>query len=168
VMDCAEALKGDIPVIADGGIRYSGDIAKAIAAGAGSVMIGSLFAGCKESPGETVLFEGRSYKVFRGMGSLEAMKEGSKDRYFQESVQDPDKLVPEGITGRVPYKGEVQNAIYQMAGGLRASMGYCGAPDIQAMQENAKFVRITAAGFRESHPHDVSLISEAPNYEVRQ
>lgn len=168
VMDCAEALKGNIPVIADGGIRYSGDIAKAIAAGAGSVMIGSLFAGCKESPGETVLFEGRSYKVFRGMGSLEAMKEGSKDRYFQESVQDPDKLVPEGISGRVPYKGEVQNAIYQMAGGLRASMGYCGAPDIQAMQENAKFVRITAAGFRESHPHDVSLISEAPNYEVRQ
>jgi len=168
VMDCAEVLQGEIPIIADGGVRYSGDIAKAIAAGADAVMIGSLFAGCKESPGDTVLYEGRSYKVFRGMGSLEAMKEGSKDRYFQDSVQDAAKLVPEGVTGRVPYKGEVSSVIYQLAGGLRASMGYCGAKDIREMQENAKFVRITAAGVRESHPHDIHLISEAPNYEVRQ
>ncbi len=168
VLDCAEALKGEIPIIADGGVRYSGDVAKAIAAGADAVMIGSLFAGCKESPGDTVLYEGRSYKVFRGMGSLEAMKEGSKDRYFQDSVQDAAKLVPEGVTGRVPYKGEVSSVIYQLAGGLRASMGYCGAKDIREMQENARFVRITAAGVRESHPHDIQLISEAPNYEVRQ
>jgi len=168
IVDCAEALKGEIPIIADGGVRYSGDIAKAIAAGADAVMIGSLFAGCKESPGETVLYEGRSYKVFRGMGSLEAMKEGSRDRYFQDSVQDAAKLVPEGVTGRVPYKGEVSGVIYQMAGGLRAAMGYCGAKNITDMQQNARFVRITAAGIRESHPHDIYLISEAPNYEVRQ
>jgi IMP dehydrogenase len=166
IMNCHSALKGEIPIIADGGIRYSGDIAKAIAAGADSVMIGSLFAGCKESPGETVLYEGRSYKVFRGMGSLEAMKEGSKDRYFQEGVQDPGKLVPEGVTGRVPYKGEVSGVIYQLVGGLRAAMGYCGAKNISEMQNQTRFVRITSAGLRESHPHDVTLIHEAPNYEI--
>jgi len=168
ILDCADALKGEIPIIADGGIRYSGDIAKAIAAGADSIMIGSLFAGCKESPGETILFEGRSFKVFRGMGSLEAMKEGSKDRYFQEGVQDPGKLVPEGVTGRVPYRGEVAGVVYQLIGGLRAAMGYCGAQNIREMQSKTRFVRITAAGVRESHPHDIRLISEAPNYEVRQ
>lgn len=168
ILDCATALKGEIPVIGDGGIRYSGDIAKAIAAGADSVMIGSMFAGCKESPGEMVLFEGRSFKVFRGMGSLEAMKEGSKDRYFQSGVQDPNKLVPEGITGRVPYKGEVAGAIYQMIGGLRAAMGYCGVKNISELQKDTRFLKITAAGVRESHPHDVSLIQEAPNYEVRK
>ena len=166
VMNVVKALNGKIPVIADGGVRYSGDIAKAIAAGADSVMIGSLFAGCKESPGEMVLFEGRSYKIFRGMGSLEAMKEGSKDRYFQEGVEDAGKLVPEGITGRVPYKGEVSQAIYQMAGGLRASMGYCGVKDIAEMQKDTRFVQITSAGVKESHPHDVVLIQEAPNYQV--
>ena len=168
ILDCADALKGEIPIIADGGIRYSGDIAKAIAAGADSIMIGSLFAGCKESPGETILFEGRSFKVFRGMGSLEAMKEGSKDRYFQEGVQDPGKLVPEGVTGRVPYRGEVTGVVYQLIGGLRAAMGYCGAQNIREMQSKTRFVRITAAGVRESHPHDIRIISEAPNYEVRQ
>ncbi len=168
VLDCAGALKGEIPVIADGGIRYSGDIAKAIAAGADTVMIGSMFAGCKESPGEMVLFEGRSFKVFRGMGSLEAMKEGSKDRYFQSGVQDPKKLVPEGISGRVPYKGEVSAIIYQMIGGLRAAMGYCGVKDVAGLQRETRFVRITSAAVRESHPHDVSLIQEAPNYEVRK
>lgn len=166
VMDVREALKDEIPVIADGGIRYSGDIAKAIAAGADSVMIGSLFAGCAESPGEMVLFEGRSFKIFRGMGSLEAMKEGFKDRYFQEGVEDSGKLVPEGITGRVPYKGEVSAVIYQLAGGLRASMGYCGVKNIAEMQSKTKFIRITTAGVRESHPHDVVLIQEAPNYQV--
>lgn len=168
IMDVAEALKSSIPIIADGGVRYSGDIAKAIAAGADSVMIGSLFAGCTESPGETVLYEGRSYKIFRGMGSLEAMKEGSKDRYFQDGIQDPSKLVPEGITGRVPYKGDVSNVVYQLAGGLRSAMGYCGTKDIATLQKNSRFVRITAAGFRESHPHDVKLVAEAPNYEIRQ
>ena len=168
IMDCAQALKGEIPIIADGGIRYSGDIAKAIAAGADSVMIGSLLAGCKESPGETVLYEGRSFKIFRGMGSVEAMKEGSKDRYFQEGVQDPGKLVPEGVTGRIPYKGEVSSVIFQLIGGLRAAMGYCGAKDIEELKSKTRFVRITSAGVRESHPHDIKLVNEAPNYEVRQ
>lgn len=168
ISDCVEALKGDIPVIADGGVRYSGDVAKAIAAGADSVMIGSLFAGCKESPGESVLYEGRRYKTFRGMGSLEAMKEGSRDRYFQEGVLDSDKLVPEGITGRVPYKGEVSEVIYQLAGGLRASMGYCGVQNIREMQTKTEFTQVTFAGLRESHPHDVSLTHESPNYEIRK
>jgi IMP dehydrogenase len=167
ILDCAEKLQGAIPIIADGGIRYSGDIAKAIAAGADSVMIGSLFAGCTESPGETVLYEGRSFKIFRGMGSLEAMKEGSKDRYFQEAVQEPGKLVPEGVVGRVPFKGEVANVIFQLIGGLRAAMGYCGAKSISDLKEKSRFVRITNAGIRESHPHDISIVHEAPNYEIR-
>jgi IMP dehydrogenase len=131
-------------------------------------MIGSLFAGCKESPGDMVLFEGRSYKAFRGMGSLEAMKEGSRDRYFQEGIQDPNKLVPEGITGRVPYKGEVSGVIYQLSGGLRAAMGYCGVKNIPELQTKTSFIQITSAGIRESHPHDVVLIQEAPNYSVQK
>jgi IMP dehydrogenase len=167
IASCVEKLQGAIPIIADGGVRYSGDIAKAIAVGADSVMIGSLFAGCKESPGETVLYEGRSFKIFRGMGSVEAMKEGSKDRYFQEAVQESSKLVPEGVVGRVPYKGEVANVIYQLTGGLRAAMGYCGVRSIAELKEKARFVRITNAGIRESHPHDISMVHEAPNYEIR-
>jgi len=152
-----------IPLIADGGIRFSGDIAKALAAGADSVMIGSLLAGTEEAPGEVVLFEGRKFKTYRGMGSVEAMEDGSKDRYFQDDEVDVKKLVPEGIVGRVPYKGIVAEVIYQLVGGLRASMGYCGAKDIPALK-NAKFVKITAAGVKESHPHDVQITKEAPNY----
>ncbi|MBC8205358.1 IMP dehydrogenase [bacterium] len=167
IFDCVEALKGEIPVIADGGIRYSGDIAKAIAAGADSVMIGSLFAGCEESPGESVLYEGRRFKTFRGMGSLEAMREGSKDRYFQEGMES-DKLVPEGVTGRVPYKGKVSEVIHQMTGGLRSAMGYCGVDNIREMQTKTEFIQVTLAGLRESHPHDITLTHEAPNYEVRK
>ena len=163
VYKVASALRGSIPVIADGGIRYSGDIAKAIAAGASSVMIGSLFAGTEESPGETMVYEEIKYKTYRGMGSLEAMADGSKDRYFQEG-EDLKKLVSEGIVGRVPYKGKLGGVIYQMVGGLRAGMGYCGAKDISALQKNAKFVRITSAGMREGHPHDVAIVKEAPNY----
>lgn len=160
----AQAIKGSgVPVIADGGIRFSGDIAKAIAAGASSVMLGSLFAGVEESTGETIINEGRKYKVYRGMGSIEAMKDGSKDRYFQEGTHDTGKFVPEGIVGRVPYKGTLSEEVYQLIGGLRASMGYCGAKDIDALQ-NAQFIRITTAGVRESHPHDVAIIKEAPNY----
>ncbi len=160
----AVARKYDIPIIADGGIKFSGDIAKAIAAGADSVMIGNLFAGMDESPGETILFEGRSYKVYRAMGSLAAMKEGSADRYFQES--EAKKLVPEGIEGRVPYKGKLGDAVFQMIGGLRASMGYCGARTIEEMKAKTRFVRITSAGLRESHPHDVIITKEAPNYQL--
>ena len=164
VYEVAKALEGtEVPLIADGGIRYSGDIVKALAAGAHSVMLGGLFAGVEESPGETVIFNGRKFKTYRGMGSLEAMERGSKDRYFQNSVTDAKKLVPEGIAARVPYKGGLYEVVYQMLGGLRAGMGYCGAPDIEALH-NAQFVRITNAGVAESHPHDVTITSEAPNY----
>lgn len=165
IMECADAArKFNIPVIADGGIKQTGDIAKAIAAGADSVMIGGLFAGLQESPGEKVLYEGRTYKIYRGMGSLGAMGEGSKDRYFQDVEDDIQKLVPEGIEGRVPYKGELSATVYQMVGGLRAAMGYCGAPDIATLQKKAKFVRMSDAGLRESHPHDIQITKEAPNY----
>ena len=164
VYEVAKALEGtDVPLIADGGIRYSGDIVKALAAGAHSVMLGGLFAGVEESPGETVIFNGRKFKTYRGMGSREAMERGSKDRYFQNNVTDAKKLVPEGIAARVPYKGGLYEVIYQMLGGLRAGMGYCGAPDIEALH-SAQFVRITNAGVAESHPHDVTITSEAPNY----
>jgi IMP dehydrogenase len=164
----ATALRGSgVPLIADGGIRYSGDIAKAIASGAGSVMMGGMFAGTEEAPGEVILYQGRSYKSYRGMGSIGAMQQGSADRYFQESSTgnpNADKLVPEGIEGRVPYKGSMISIIYQMAGGLRASMGYCGCATIEEMQSNAEFVEITSAGIRESHVHDVQITKEAPNY----
>lgn len=163
IIDCARACeKSGIPLIADGGIKYSGDITKAIASGADSVMIGSLFAGTEESPGDTILSEGRSYKVYRGMGSTEAMKKGSADRYFQET--DSGKMVPEGVVGRVPYKGPLADTIFQFVGGLKAGMGICGAKDIPILKKTAKFVRITGAGLRESHPHDVKIITEAPNY----
>lgn len=164
VYDVACALKGTgIPLIADGGLRYSGDVVKALAAGGDCVMVGSLVAGTEESPGETIIFNGRKFKTYRGMGSLEAMENGSKDRYFQSSVVDAKKLVPEGIAGRVPYKGSVQEVIYQLVGGLRSGMGYCGAGTIEALH-NAKFARITNAGVLESHPHDITITSEAPNY----
>lgn len=164
IYEVAKALRDSgIPVIADGGIRYTGDIVKAIAAGASSIMAGSLFAGVEESPGETVIFEGRKYKTYRGMGSLEAMAQGSKDRYFQDVEDDLKKLVPEGIVGRVPYKGTLSEVVHQMVGGLRAGMGYCGAQNIDALK-NARFIRITSAGIRESHVHDVQITSEAPNY----
>ena len=164
VYDVAQALKGTgVPLIADGGLRYSGDIVKALAAGGFSVMIGSLVAGTEESPGETIIFNGRKFKTYRGMGSLEAMENGSKDRYFQSGVVEVKKLVPEGIAGRVPYKGSVQEVIYQMVGGLRSGMGYCGAGTIEQLH-NAKFTRITGAGVMESHPHDITITSEAPNY----
>jgi IMP dehydrogenase len=164
VWDVSNALKGTgIPVIADGGIRFSGDVVKALAAGASTIMAGSLFAGVEESPGETVLYEGRRFKTYRGMGSIEAMQQGSKDRYFQDAEDDIKKLVPEGIVGQVPYKGSLAEVVYQMVGGLRAGMGYCGARTIADLQK-AKFIRITAAGVRESHPHDVSITREAPNY----
>ena len=164
VYDVAQALKGTgVPLIADGGLRYSGDIVKALAAGGFCVMIGSLVAGTEESPGETIIFNGRKFKTYRGMGSLEAMENGSKDRYFQSGVVEVKKLVPEGIAGRVPYKGSVQEVIYQLVGGLRSGMGYCGAGTIDAMH-NAKFTRITNAGVLESHPHDITITSEAPNY----
>ena len=164
VYDVACALEGTgVPLIADGGLRYSGDIVKALAAGGHSVMIGSLVAGTEESPGETIIFNGRKFKSYRGMGSLEAMENGSKDRYFQSTVEDVKKLVPEGIAGRVPYKGSVQEVIYQLVGGLRSGMGYCGAATIEALH-GAKFTRITNAGVLESHPHDITITSEAPNY----
>jgi len=164
VYECAKALSGTgVPVIADGGIKHTGDIAKAIAAGAGTIMAGSLFAGVEESPGESIIYEGRRFKSYRGMGSIEAMEQGSKDRYFQDVEDDIKKLVPEGIVGRVPYKGTLSEVIYQFVGGLRASMGYCGAKDIETLQQ-AKFVRITASGIRESHPHDITITKEAPNY----
>ena len=164
VYDVAKALKGTgVPLIADGGLRYSGDVVKALAAGGYSVMIGSLVAGTEESPGETIIFNGRKFKTYRGMGSLEAMENGSKDRYFQAGTKDVKKLVPEGISGRVPYKGTLYEVIYQLVGGLRSGMGYCGAQNIEQLHE-AKFTRITNAGVLESHPHDVSITSEAPNY----
>lgn len=167
VMDVAEALRGTgVPVIADGGIRFTGDIVKAIAGGADTVMIGSMLAGTQESPGETIIYEGRQFKSYRGMGSLEAMQHGSKDRYFQDAEEDLKKLVPEGISGRVPYKGTVSDVMHQVIGGLRAGMGYCGAPTIAVLQE-ARFVRITSAGVKESHPHDVMITREAPNYSIR-
>lgn len=165
VLEVAAAIKGSgVPVIADGGIRYTGDIPKAIAAGADCVMLGSLLAGTKESPGETIIYEGRKFKSYRGMGSVEAMKQGSKDRYFQDVEDDIKKLVPEGIVGRVPYKGDLYESIHQFIGGLRAGMGYCGAKDVAALQESAKFVKITASGINESHPHNVTITKESPNY----
>ena len=165
IMEVSNAIKGSgVPVIADGGIRYTGDIPKAVAAGADAVMLGSLLAGTKESPGETVIFEGRKFKTYRGMGSVEAMKKGSKDRYFQDVEDDIKKLVPEGIVGRVPYKGELYESIHQFVGGLRAGMGYCGTKDIKTLQDKGKFISITAAGMRESHPHNISITKEAPNY----
>lgn len=164
VYEAAKGLRGsDIPLIADGGIRFSGDITKAIAAGASTVMVGSLLAGTDESPGEMIIYEGRKFKYYRGMGSVEAMESGSKDRYFQDAEDDIQKLVPEGITGRVPYKGKATEVLYQLAGGLRAGMGYCGAKDIAALQQ-AKFIKISNAGVREGHPHDVFITREAPNY----
>lgn len=167
ILECAEACsKHNIPLIADGGVKYSGDITKAIACGADSIMIGSLFAGTKESPGEIELFEGRSYKLYRGMGSIEAMRKGSSDRYFQ-NVSDVKKLVPEGIEGRVPYKGEVSDSVYQLVGGLRAGMGICGTATIAELKENGRFVQITNAGYSESHPHDITITKEAPNYHTR-
>ncbi len=167
IMEVAEAIKGSgVPVIADGGIRYTGDIPKAIAAGADTVMLGSLLAGTKESPGETIIFEGRKFKSYRGMGSIEAMEKGSKDRYFQDVEDDVRKLVPEGIVGRVPYKGEVYETMHQFIGGLRAGMGYCGSKDIDTQKE-AKFVRITSSGISESHPHNVTITKESPNYSRR-
>ena len=168
VLEVAEAIKGSgVPVIADGGIRYTGDIPKAIAAGADCVMLGSLLAGTKESPGETIIYEGRKFKSYRGMGSVEAMKQGSKDRYFQDVEDDIKKLVPEGIVGRVPYKGDLDESIHQFIGGLRAGMGYCGSKDIDSLKNTGKFVRITASGINESHPHDVAITKEAPNYSRR-
>ncbi len=165
VLEIAAAIKGSgVPVIADGGIRYTGDIPKAIAAGADCVMLGSLLAGTKESPGETLIFEGRKFKTYRGMGSVEAMKQGSKDRYFQDVEDNIKKLVPEGIVGRVPYKGELYESIHQFVGGLRAGMGYCGSKDIETLKETGKFVRITFSGINENHPHDVAITEEAPNY----
>jgi IMP dehydrogenase len=157
---------GDVPIIADGGVKYSGDIVKALAAGASSVMMGSMLAGTEESPGESFLLEGRRFKVIRGMGSLSAMEEGSADRYFQEGEVSPTKLVPEGIEGRVPYKGPVADVIFQMVGGLRSGMGYCGVCDIQALRTETEFLTITSAGLRESHPHDVVITREAPNYSL--
>ena len=166
ISDCAEeAKKYDIPIIADGGIKYSGDIAKALAAGASSVMIGSLLAGCDESPGDLITFQGRQYKLYRGMGSIGAMTRGSADRYFQEGTAS-DKLVPEGIEGRVPYAGTLKNVVFQLLGGLRSSMGYCGSINISTFQEKAEFVEITTAGLKESHVHDVVITKEAPNYKV--
>ncbi|OEK08894.1 IMP dehydrogenase [Flavivirga aquatica] len=165
VLEVSAALKGSgVPVIADGGIRYTGDIPKAIAAGADTVMLGSLLAGTKESPGETIIYEGRKFKSYRGMGSVEAMKEGSKDRYFQDVEDDIKKLVPEGIVGRVAYKGELFESIHQFIGGLRAGMGYCGAKDIETLKETGQFVKITTSGINESHPHDVTITNESPNY----
>jgi len=170
IMEAARALEDTgVPVIADGGIKYSGDIVKALAAGANSVMIGSLFAGTEESPGEVVLLEGRSYKVYRGMGSLSAMAaaRGSRERYFQEGADELSKLVPEGIEGRVPFKGSLATSVFQMVGGLRAGMGYCGVKDLDELRRDARFVRVSTAGLRESHPHDVTITKEAPNYEIR-
>jgi IMP dehydrogenase len=168
VMNVAEALKGTgVPMIADGGIRYTGDVVKALAAGANTVMMGSMFAGTDESPGEAIIFEGRKFKSYRGMGSLEAMQKGSKDRYFQDAEDDIKKLVPEGISGRVPYKGKLSEVMHQLIGGLRAGMGYCGAATIDDLMNKAQFVRITNSGIKESHPHDVTITREAPNYNTK-
>jgi IMP dehydrogenase len=165
VMECAEEARPDgIPVIADGGIKQTGDIPKALAAGASAVMIGSLFASVEESPGETIIYEGRKYKSYRGMGSVEAMQDGSKDRYFQDAEDELRKLVPEGIEGRVPYSGTLSEVVHQMKGGLQAAMGYCGCEEVPELYEEAQFVRTTAAGLRESHPHDVEITKESPNY----
>jgi IMP dehydrogenase len=162
IMDCYEVAKAyDIPIIADGGIKFSGDVTKAIAAGANVVMMGSLLAGCDEAPGEYEIFQGRKYKVYRGMGSIAAMENGSKDRYFQS---DARKLVPEGVEGRVAYKGSVEDTVFQLLGGLRSGMGYCGAPDIETLKENGQFIKISSAALRESHPHDIHITKEAPNY----
>ena len=164
ILEICSKINNKVPVIADGGIKYTGDIAKAIAAGASCVMLGSLLAGTKESPGETIIFEGRKFKSYRGMGSLEAMNKGSKDRYFQDLESDVKKLVPEGIVGRVPYKGDLVESIHQFVGGLRAGMGYCGAKDISSLQKDSKFVKITSSGIVESHPHGINITKEAPNY----
>jgi IMP dehydrogenase len=167
INEVAKAIKGSgVPVIADGGIRYTGDIVKALAAGADSVMLGSMFAGVEESPGETIIYEGRKFKSYRGMGSIEAMQQGSKDRYFQDAEDDIKKLVPEGISGRVPYKGSLSEVMYQIIGGIRAGMGYCGASSVEKLK-GSKFIRITSAGVRESRPHDVSITREAPNYSIK-
>ena len=168
VMEVSEALEGTgVPVIADGGIRYTGDIVKALAGGGHTVMIGSMLAGTEESPGETIIYEGRRFKAYRGMGSVEAMQKGSKDRYFQDAEDDLKKLVPEGISGRVPFKGSVTEVMHQVIGGLRAGMGYCGSADLGELREKGRFVRITSAGVKESHPHDVMITREAPNYSIR-
>jgi IMP dehydrogenase len=168
VMEVAEALKGTgVPMVADGGIRYTGDIVKALAGGGNTVMVGSMLAGTEESPGETIIYEGRRFKAYRGMGSVEAMQKGSKDRYFQDAEDDLKKLVPEGISGRVPFKGSIQEVMHQVMGGLRAGMGYCGSANLTELQEKGKFVRITSAGVKESHPHDVMITREAPNYSLR-
>jgi IMP dehydrogenase len=165
VLETAQvANRFGVPIIADGGIKYSGDVVKALAGGARTVMIGSLFAGTDESPGEVVLYQGRSYKVYRGMGSIGAMTAGSRDRYFQAEVSEAGKLVPEGIEGRVPYRGSLSNSVYQLLGGLRAGMGYCGAANLAELRSKARFLRITAAGLQESHVHDVIITKEAPNY----
>ena len=165
IFDAVEvAMREDIPVIADGGIKYSGDIAKALAAGAESVMLGSLFAGCEESPGEKLLYEGRAYKVYRGMGSLGAMEQGSRDRYFQAGEDNVEKLVPEGIEGRVPYKGSLAESVHQLIGGLRSGMGYCGCANLRELRTRTRFLKISPAGLRESHPHEVQISKEAPNY----
>ena len=165
IINISEVLKNSsVPLIADGGVKYTGDISKAIAAGADSVMLGSLLAGTEESPGETVIYEGRKFKTYRGMGSVEAMQKGSKDRYFQSDESDNKKLVPEGIVGRVPYKGQLNESIHQFIGGLRSGMGYCGSKDIKSLKNSSKFVKITGSGIRESHPHNVSITKEAPNY----
>jgi IMP dehydrogenase len=167
VDECARAAdKHDVPIISDGGVKYSGDMVKALAAGASTVMIGSMFAGTEEAPGDVILYQGRSYKTYRGMGSIGAMKKGSKDRYFQADVQEPDKLVPEGIEGRVPYKGPVGMVLFQLTGGLRSGMGYTGCRTIAELRTKARFVRISAAGLRESHVHDVIITQEAPNYRI--
>lgn len=167
IFEVAQALEGTgVPLIADGGVRFTGDLVKALAAGASTIMMGSMFAGVQESPGETIIYEGRQFKTYRGMGSLEAMQKGSKDRYFQDAEDDVKKLVPEGISGRVPFKGKLNEVMYQLVGGLRAGMGYCGAKDLEALR-NAKFIRITNAGVKEGHPHDVTITREAPNYSFR-
>jgi len=167
IMHCAEAAnRHGVPLIADGGVKFSGDIAKAIAAGAASVMLGSLFAGTEEAPGEMIIYQGRTYKSYRGMGSLEAMQSGSKDRYFQEDITESEKLVPEGIVGRVPYRGRLSENIYQLLGGVRSGMGYTGCRNIAELQTKARMVKITPAGLKESHVHDVIIVKEAPNYKL--